>query len=265
MNEIHLSLFAARKDAVGYSILSSLYHASEEGSLTRIYLSREDVLFALRVFAKKPKCFRDVERGLDAILLLNQEIDFEFMKKLWLMGSRGVQAQFTKYLELKLHQLYYSPSCYGDGDGVLAFDFCSPRLAKVEDYFCECIQYHLWRGDSSYLSLFPYQVTKELFRSERCMKYILRLFELYYGGEITEDGMLFEIFEIKPDRANDILQAITTKEQLDIFLNKTDCKYSVCDTLLEEKAALLGVIIPESDEEEGGWYPNYERERSEEE
>lgn len=239
MNEIHLELFAAKKDAVGLSILSSLYHAAEEGSLVHTYLSRADVLFEMRVFAQKPRCFGDVERGLDAILLLNQKITFEFMKKLWVMGSAKVRRRFTKYLELKLHQLFYGPSCYGDGDGVLAFDFCDMQLKKVEDYFCAAVQYHLWRGTSSYLCLFPYQAAKELFRSERCMPYILRLFEAYYSNLIEDDDYFFEVLEVKPRCAELLLRAITTKEQFDLFLQKTDYRYEVCETLLKEKATLF--------------------------
>lgn len=239
MELTHLCLFVARKDLVAYSILSTLYRAAENGSIVREYLSRGDVLSALKVFAVQPKSYDDVQHGLDSQLLYEEEISFPYMQKLWLIGGRNVQRRFERHLKLTLHQLYYQESCYGDGDGVLAFEFSDEELTLVVGYFCECVDFHLWAEyGPSYLCYFPYEVIRQLLCLKRSARYILRLFEAYLSNEIEDTGDVLEIFELKPHYTSRLLGAVETKRQFDLFL-ASDYKEYVTHKEIKAKATFF--------------------------
>jgi hypothetical protein len=186
MELTHLVVLKDRKDEIAYSILNSLYCASEPNSLVVMYLSLESVLRELKIFNGQPKSWTDVQRGLDAKLLLDQTITADYLRKLVMFGSKVSRERFRQHNSLLLSSFYFERSCYGDGDTVSCYDICNTDLDIVVDIYVEIMDFTIWQERNSiktcFLTLlcdnFPLEVYKLLFKHKKSFECLRRYFFL---------------------------------------------------------------------------------------
>lgn len=241
MNLEHVSLFLARKDIVSYSILKSLYEASDENSQVGTLLSDPDVLFSIRIFAKRPKSFRDIQKGLDAKLSLKEGYNFEYMKKLYMVGSEEKQKTFLMDFSNLLCSMYYEKSCYGDGDMVECYNFDSIKLGIVAGLFMECVNYSIWSKWDEHICMFPYEVVKILLESgyqKYVAKGILRLVE---NGCLNVRNV-FDAVESEEKFCEMVFESIETKSEMQAFVS-SDLALRIDEDILEEEAKKYDVVV----------------------
>lgn len=253
MDDRFIFLLVDRKDIVAYSILCSLYRASEKNSQIKQLLNSKNVLSSLKIFVKQPKTFRDVEKGLEAKLARKESFRLPFLQKMYLLGTPKLCKSFMDRFDAHLHRMFYQKSCCGDGNTTECYDFSNDELSELRCLFCRLVDYLLWSGDGSYLNDFPWEVMKYIYQCKKCIKKIIQVMVVYYDGQLKDDGNIFELLELKGKYADNILSGIRRKEELEVFMRKTDFRYQANEKLLSE--ILTKFDLEWNSDEEYEYYP----------
>jgi len=208
MELTHLVLWANRKDTSSYSILFSLYEASDENSLVRFYLSIPEVLLSLRVFAKTPSLFKEIRDGIDAQLYLQQDLTTKYLRLSTLLGSEQQRKHVCHYTTLILSDIC-KRQCLAKKT--------SPFLVKA---FREMLDYKFWSHHENIpeiigVEVFSYQGLKHIFDTDEGFQLIRGYFIWCLSNKVN----LYCDFDcLCLKRLNELIDFLETEEQLLLFV-----------------------------------------------
>jgi hypothetical protein len=186
----------------------------------RRLLSDPEILFPLRIFAKKPRTFQDIERGLEAKTLLKEKYKLDYMKRVHLVGGNA-RNKFFRRLDNHLSSMYYQKSCYGDGDMAECFQFTADELKTVKRLFLDSIHFAVWSGSGGYLELFPWEVMKLLLdttHKREVARGIVELMEGFHNKKYNYGiTRVFDVVECREEYSQLVLDCVKTDAELEAF------------------------------------------------
>jgi hypothetical protein len=193
-------VIADRHNYIGYSILISLFNVSEERSVVKIFLNREDILQMLKVWHEHPKDFSNVCDGIDAKFASTNIFDSYLMKEATLVNSGRICNNYFAYVKLYLYETQYH----------------NHSLVPYFKVFSELFFWSLRTGvNITDINLFTPEMLEEILLDKEGAEIFCDIFLNYHGVYETH---ISSIFHHRPYYLNKILPCVKTSKDLLFFM-----------------------------------------------